>query len=372
MGVVVLLHDRAVRKVVTLPQGIPGVSSVRKWRCRLQLLAALAFLAAVSGCAAGHRPPTALDPGAISVSSGLSYRAAGDSSAAVDVYAPVGSRRLPMIIAVHGGGLTGGDKASLAPVSRALAGAGYVVFNVNYSLDIGTSPAFPRDVDDITAALAWSRAHAATFGADSQRVGIVGASAGGYLAAMAGLRTDRDTHLVKAVVSLSGPMDIAQLIAAQTSTCGRHCAVPTTDLLGCPRTGCETTVVQRASPVDQVTARAPAFLLANSTHEIIPAAQAVAMQKRLISANAPVQLILVPGTAHAEAYAGSIRSQALAFLQRYLEPSRSVSSPVPMELGVVAGVFAFGVLAAVVVMRQRKRRAPDRVEAAFMSGSTGV
>jgi acetyl esterase/lipase len=71
-----------------------------------------------------------------------------------------------------------------------LLDAGITVFDVRH----GSSPKFTLDeiVEDILLACAFVRDNAETLGVDADRLGLAGASAGGYLAAFAGLTLGRD------------------------------------------------------------------------------------------------------------------------------------------------------------------------------------
>src|SRR3954451_15976056 len=132
----------------------------------------------------------------------------------------------PVLILIHGGGWATGDKQTYERFARSLAQRGYVVFDINYSLDLSRSPGFPRQVDDNRAALAWVQDHAEQYGGDATRLAVAGGSAGGYLAAMLGTQANSSgTAPVRAVVSLSGPMDLVALVAdlrtAVTSSTGQ-------------------------------------------------------------------------------------------------------------------------------------------------------
>ncbi|MGP5050969.1 alpha/beta hydrolase [Brachybacterium alimentarium] len=130
----------------------------------------------------------------------------------VRVYTPLapadGPR--PCLVWLHGGGFVHGDldMPEGDHVARGVAGrADAVVVSVDYRLCDGFdgSPArefpggpehvtAPIPLDDVCAAVAWTRSSADTLGIDPARVAIGGASAGGNLAAAASLRlTDEGT-----------------------------------------------------------------------------------------------------------------------------------------------------------------------------------
>jgi len=102
----------------------------------------------------------------------------------VRVYVPetvaIGFR--PVIVNFHGGGwvfgdLDGGDWLC----SEVAQGADAVVVSVDYRLAPGHP--FPQGLEDCYAALVWAGENAAAFGGDSHRLGVMGESAGGNLAA---------------------------------------------------------------------------------------------------------------------------------------------------------------------------------------------
>ncbi len=90
----------------------------------------------------------------------------------------------PMIIQIHGGAWELGDKSALNSRVRSkyLANRGYVVFNVNYRM----LPHYgiKTQAEDVMGAVIWAKEHAADYGADPGRVGVLGGSAGGHLTAM--------------------------------------------------------------------------------------------------------------------------------------------------------------------------------------------
>ena len=89
---------------------------------------------------------------------------------------------LPCIFHIHGGGYVSGSAEALEAGHRRLTSKlGCCIISVNYRLAPET--AFPGPIEDCYAALAWTFANAAELGVDVGRLGVMGESAGGGLAA---------------------------------------------------------------------------------------------------------------------------------------------------------------------------------------------
>ncbi|KAI1378000.1 hypothetical protein F4677DRAFT_443918 [Hypoxylon crocopeplum] len=88
----------------------------------------------------------------------------------------------PAVLHIHGGGMVAGDVDIFAPhIARLAAESGVQIFSVEYRL-APEHPA-PTPAEDCYAALAWLSSHAAALGVDASRLGLMGESAGGGLAA---------------------------------------------------------------------------------------------------------------------------------------------------------------------------------------------
>jgi len=264
-----------------------------------------------TAASAQHRGPT----GAYRVEPNVAWRDVGGEVLRLDAYVPSGDDRHAGVVLVHGGAWTGGDKADMAEQGRSLAGAGFVAIVVNYRL----APAhpYPAAVDDVRAAVAWLRspAQAARYRVDPRRIGVLGASAGGNLAAMVGTQGSgpRDTGTrVAVVVSWSGLTDLNGF--GQVPDFGQQ-------FLGCAAQACPELAAD-ASPIAHVDPSDSPMLLVNAADDpITPAIQATTMGEALGAAGIDHEVVVVPGSAHATVLAPDAWGTTLAYLTRYLAPN---------------------------------------------------
>jgi len=118
---------------------------------------------------------------------GFQYGNAGGFALLGDVYRPAGKEKLPGVVIAHGGGFILGFRTQkgLPEFAKRIAERGYVVFNVDYRL-IRDGGMYPNSIADVNCAIRGFKANAERFNLDAERVAVLGASAGGYLALMAG------------------------------------------------------------------------------------------------------------------------------------------------------------------------------------------
>jgi acetyl esterase/lipase len=114
------------------------------------------------------------------------YKQAGAHQIKADVYLTGEAGPRPVIIWVHGGCLIMGHRGLLAGWQRALyLSAGFTVVSIDYRLAPETK--LPAIIEDLRDACRWAREEGPRlFAADPARTAVIGHSAGGYLALMAG------------------------------------------------------------------------------------------------------------------------------------------------------------------------------------------
>jgi acetyl esterase/lipase len=117
---------------------------------------------------------------------GITYASHDGVELQGDLYLPKAAKAAPALVAVHGGGWVQGVRAAFQYWGPYLAARGYAVFAISYRLAT-KGKTFPQAVQDVLAGVQFVRGKAGEFGIDPQRIGLLGASAGGHLASLAAL-----------------------------------------------------------------------------------------------------------------------------------------------------------------------------------------
>jgi acetyl esterase/lipase len=231
-----------------------------------------------------------------------------------DAYVPDATGPFPAFVLVHGGAFTKGSRASFASWGTFLAAHGFVALSADYRLATPDRTTYPECVWDIKAAIQHLRGSAAELRVDPARVGVLGDSAGGYLAAMIGL-TGRmasfDNPYPDPFRSLSAAVDVVVPIAGLydlVAAWGHDRTLrppdyrPLEQFLGGPPTVVRDRYVE-ASPLTYATAEnanATHWLIAWGTHdEVVPPAEhSVALAGQLQRAGALVRRMPLVGAPH--------------------------------------------------------------------------
>ena len=137
----------------------------------------------------------------------------------LDLYLPAHGRPSPLLIWIHGGAWLHGGKAE--PPILPFLNETYALASIEYHFSHEAT--FPRQLHTCKAAVRWLRAHAQDLGYIADRIGVLGASAGGHLASCLGasncnaeMEGTIGLHLeesssVQAVVDLFGPTDFIHM-----------------------------------------------------------------------------------------------------------------------------------------------------------------
>ena len=252
----------------------------------------------------------------IEVTRGIPYTEAGRRGH-LDIYRQrdVDLDRAPVLLQVHGGGWTIGEKHRQGlPLMAHLAAKGWVCVAINYRL--APRDAFPAQIVDVKRAIAWVKQHIADYGGDPDYLAITGGSAGGHLAALAALTPgdpsyqpgfeDADTS-VRAAVPHYGVYDMA-------GATGLRSAIAMRDRFLAPRIMQarwteDPDLFENASPLLRITPDAPDFFVLHGTHDtVVSVEQARLFVARLREASRrSVVYAELPGAQHAYDVFSSVR-----------------------------------------------------------------
>ena len=265
------------------------------------------------------RLPTAVEPrrwllpfwrrrSGVEVQRGLEFARLDDGTVLrLDLFRPrTRPRNCPVLVFAHGGGWVIGFKEHQGlPMLYNLAAQGWLCASVDYRLSPRAT--FPDHLVDVKRALAWVRGPGVEHGADPSFVVVCGNSAGGHLAALAALTPNDPAYQpgfegadtsVAGCVGLYGVYDFVDRDRLWPHRDGlwlvRRVVLKTT-----PERDPE--LYARASPLSQVRADAPPFLLVHGTLDgLAPVAGGRAFAKALreVSTN-PVVWVEIPGGQHA-------------------------------------------------------------------------
>jgi len=217
-----------------------------------------------------------------------------DPKQRMDIYLPANRNTdtTRVLVLIHGGGWSGGDKSDFAPSIALLQQKlpGYAIFNLNYRLAAAQTNLFPAQENDIKAAVEFIYNKRKEYGIAEKFV-FLGASAGAHLALLQGYKYDEPVK-PKAIVSFFGPTDLAALY--NSGGTGQFIS----QLLGgTPAT--QPALYRESSPASFVNAQSPpTILLQGGADPLVPHAQAELLRDLLTTAGVPNQYVFYPSEGH--------------------------------------------------------------------------
>jgi acetyl esterase/lipase len=248
----------------------------------------------------------------------------------LDIYrrADLGPPPHPALLQIHGGSWRGGNRRQQArPLLHRMAEGGWLCVAASYPLVPAAT--FPDQLVALKRTLHWMRTHGADFGIDPRFIAVTGGSAGGHLAALLALTAnqpeyqpgfeDADTS-VQAAVPAYGIYDFLNrnqtrdewpIIPRHVMKAGKHQ---------------DEARYRRASPLDQVHAAAPPFLVIHGSDDaVVPTREAMQFVAALTAVSSqPVAYAEIPGANHAFDVLDSLRTHyVISGVQRFLDAMRA-------------------------------------------------
>jgi acetyl esterase/lipase len=135
-----------------------------------------------------------------------------DARQKLDIYQPQNAMsNAPVVIFFYGGSWRNGSKTDYRFVAKALTSRGFITVLPDYRLYPAVT--FPKFVEDGAAAVRWVCDHIGSYGGDTNRIYLMGHSAGSHIAALLTLNPGYLQNVglprkaIRATATLSGPYD---------------------------------------------------------------------------------------------------------------------------------------------------------------------
>ena len=230
----------------------------------------------------------------------VSYGA--DAKQKMDIYLPANrsATETKVVVMIHGGGWTEGDKADFTPFVDTLKRRfpGWAIINMNYRLGDGTVTPnrnlFPTQEMDVKAAFEFIAANSNSYQI-SNKVVALGASAGGHLSLLQGYKYNSPIK-IKAIVNFFGPADMAAMYNDPASIFAPPASIA---LLfgGTPAT--KSQLYFQSSPINFITAQSPPTItLQGGVDILVKPSQQTALHQVLNSKNVVNELVIYPTENH--------------------------------------------------------------------------
>jgi acetyl esterase/lipase len=242
-----------------------------------------------------------------------------------DIYSPLEmpkDKRLPALLIMHGGGFNDGDKARPREINFCtnLVSQGYVCMSINYKLRKNAGDVtWPQSVYDAKTAVRWLRKNADKLGIDPNRIGAMGGSAGGNLAAMLALTQPKDGFDLKEPYG-----EFSSAVSCGVDFYGAVKLMDYHDMKMFNQTRAEAPELYiKGSPVTYAHKNAAPMLIVHGTADAtVPVTQSEALADALEKAGAVHELVIVSGAAHTfglQPKQLDLRPQVFQFFEKYLK-----------------------------------------------------
>ncbi len=253
----------------------------------------------------------------------------------------------PVIIYVHSGGWISGERNSVPEVALAQVARGYALVTIDYQLatlgsDGQNVSSFPGAIWDVKRAIRTVKANAGIWAVDPQRVILMGASAGGHLAAFVGATagqyeppelptTSNPSHdsSVAAIVDFVGPTNLETF----ERTDHPWAAPLTASFLGCAATTpanlftCPDAIVNEASVAPHVDKTDPPIYLAYGADDalVVAATQGAPLAQVWLDAHhgnpTSTTYLVIEGAGHTLPYEDTVVSLTNFFDHNTQQPT---------------------------------------------------
>ncbi len=231
----------------------------------------------------------------------IEYKKINGKSLQMDIYQPNNDfHRPPLLVFIHGGGWSHGDRNEYLNYALYFAGLGYMTATVTYR--VVKDATYPACVEDITDAVKFIFENNDKYYFNPDKVVLIGGSAGAHLAMLAAYGWKQDgkeadttrlvvpKHKIKALVEMYGPVDFTTPYARNHPMVTRLMAHSWEET---PK------LYKEASPIFWVNKNSPPTLILQGTRDnLVPLSQAEQLKHKLDSLSVPNVYKPLPGWPH--------------------------------------------------------------------------
>lgn len=240
-----------------------------------------------------------------------------DKENKMDAYLPSEYEGAKVIVYIHGGGWTGGDKSEFPTslVEELVGKRGYIVVSMNYRLVRDGKNRFPAQIEDVSNLLSFLNNKAKRFHYKANEFLLMGGSAGAHMAMLYAYGYD-SAKQVKGVVDLWGPTDLTDKAVRDDN---KDADSKVVNLLGVADT--QAPICIAASPFLRITKTSgvPTILFHGAEDPLVHISQAEKMYKKLLELNIPAQMEIYPHEKHGMSPAAAIDvfTKMLVWMEKY-------------------------------------------------------
>ena len=265
-----------------------------KRRCALAGLLVLLAVGGTLARSADDKKETekAVTPKIVSIED-LTYGRVFGAGLLADVAYPESKDPLPVLISVHGGRWRGGHKKDTSTIKvEQWAGFGFFAMSIDYRLRDCT-PA-PACYQDLQCAIRFVHAHAKKYNLDTNRIFLMGQSAGGHMVSLAATLGDgpyprtggweKESNDFRAAISVAAAYDLPSLDWGDIWT------PPGVDPLEARKLASPNNHLSKTSK--------PILVIHSDTDKSVPLANALIMKEALEKSGAPHKFLRYPDLGH--------------------------------------------------------------------------
>lgn len=215
----------------------------------------------------------------------------------LDLYVPnQPNSNTRLLLFIHGGSWVQGSKSQLPDLLiQELAGnQNYAVASMNYRLIKDGKDRYPAQLEDVERAVRFLTEHASKYGYASNRIIIMGGSAGAHLAMLYAYGFDKNKQ-ISSVINLFGPTDLSDKTARPD---GSDADKIISNFLGTPDH--LDPIAVSASPIYYLSERSaiPTLTFHGQADDLVNVSQATKLHQRLDALQVPSKMVLYPGEGH--------------------------------------------------------------------------